>query len=144
MDSLLFLEAVIVDRLKCASTGFKHIGGMPNLEEVQSKVAQFTPACWVSWDGDTVVGTSGGGRQSKIKQRWLLFVAVRNVADNAKGAAARCEAGTLLMQVYKALQGFEVGGVAPLVRASAPAPVYAAGLLIAPIAFETEFITSSC
>lgn len=144
MDNLLALEALIVNKLKQDLNGFNQISGMPDLETIKSNVLQFTPACWISWDGDKVESTSAGGMDSKINQRWLVFIVVRNVSELIKGAASRNEAGLLMMQVYRALQGWQPQGYTELVRATAPAPVYSAGLLIAPLAFETTFITTAC
>jgi len=71
-----------------------------------------------------------------VLQRWLIVIAVQNVADVRQGSAARREAGPLMSQTLLAVKGWQppIVGMRPLVRAPAsPGPAFEAGYGYFPI-----------
>ena len=77
----------------------------------------------------------------RLKHTWYAVVAVRNVATQRTGAAARAEAGPLLTLVINALAGASVPGAASLLAPVTPPKAgYAVGYQYIPTAFTVETI----
>jgi hypothetical protein len=99
------------------------------------------PAAFVVADGYRVLETTGHGRVSRIASRWLVVVAVRNVAAVADGAAARQDSADLVAGCMSALMGWQPrAGLQRMQLVDPPAPVYESGLLLYPLAFEVAAV----
>lgn len=73
--------------------------------------------------------------------RWLVVLAVKNVAQAADGKAAREAAQPLVAAVLKKLMGWRPDQAhMPLRFIDAPRPDYQSGLLWLPLVFETPQI----
>jgi len=116
----LFLAPLIEARLK------DQIADMPVdvCETVEQVLAsdQRSQVLMVMWAGDRFVeseaGRAGGGASQVLYQRWLVILALNNVA-RAKDAR-NSKAGPLLSAVHKALAGWIPEGAArPIRRANA-------------------------
>lgn len=88
--------------------------------------------------GDTVLGNAAGGKSVKLKQRWMVLLALNNVA---RGLDARqMKAGPVLSRVHTALAGWTPLGCAhPFMRANAPLrPDHTQNKALYPLGFEIE------
>lgn len=102
---------------------------------------QPTPAVHVIYDGYRPVQTRADGRVSKIAQRWLTVVSVRNARGRGHGANAREDAIELISQITPELMGYQPSKeIAPLVLSSAPPPGGSDGFLYVPLAWSIETV----
>jgi hypothetical protein len=132
LTDYLAAEGLIVERLRAQVPGVspRNVLTAADLAGVQAR-AQHTPALHVIYDGDEPAGPAGQdefGATQMAQQRWLVVVAVRSAADTVGGVGARQAAGPLLVDAINALAGHRLGpDHGPLVRASAPRPLFDAG-----------------
>lgn len=132
----LRIEALLRARIEASVAGLKAVLGAADLAGV-SEAAQITPAVHVLYDGDEVVTRGGDSVAVAVNQRWLVVVAVRNVRNQATGDAARAEAGELIWEVLRAVQGWQpAADLGPLARVNGPAPAYISGFAYFPLAFN--------
>lgn len=111
-------------------------GTMVEMQAVEER-SQRTPALYVIYDGLRPTRATAGGRVQELTLRWLVVVAVRNVA-NTEGTQAQEEAGALLARLIPALQAFRPDADhTPLTLADTPDPVYREGFAYIPTAWET-------
>lgn len=137
---MLDLEPLIRDRLAASVPELAGVHGAVALgaDDVAGKRL---PAAFVVADGYRVLETTGFGRVSRIASRWLVVVAVRNVAAVADGSAARAAGADLVAACMAALMGWQPrAGLQRMQLVDPPAPVYEAGLLLYPIAFEVAAV----
>lgn len=140
----LELEGLLLARLK-ATVSVQHILSAADLEGV-AEAQQFTPAIHVLYFGDILPGGDGAeaGRGScqVVGQRWATIVAVRNVRDTDKGAAARAEAGPILQKVLRYLSGWDPGPRwGNFRRIPAPGVLFRDGFAYFPILWKSEVVT---
>lgn len=141
----LSAEPLIVDRLRLqvAAVPDPNVMTAADLSGVEQR-AQHTPALHIIYDGDEPAGESGqseAGDAQVIWQRWLVVVAVRNVRDTTGGAGARAMAGPLLVSVIQALAGWRPSvDHSPMIRSSAPRPVFDAGFAYYPQLYRTAIV----
>lgn len=136
------LETAIVALLKTAVAGLtpavQVLAGadLAGLKEA----AQHTPALHVVMDGFTPQGEADP-RLLRLTHRFYVVAAVRNVATQKSGHAARRDAGPLLARAMAALLGEKLPGTTrPLVALRAPAGEYRAGFFYLPSAWQAETV----
>lgn len=144
-DNFLEAEEHIVARLKDALSALRpgvHVLTAAELAGL-AEGTQPTPAVHVLWNGFQVLETSHDGTAARLDHTWLVAAAVRNVRDVKSGAAARAEAGKLVMRAGRALMGFRppANVCGPLRLVSGPGAGYSkAGFLYLPLAFKVESV----
>jgi hypothetical protein len=137
---MLDIEPLIRDRLAASVPGLAGVHSAVSLgsEDVAGKRL---PAAFVVADGYRVIETTGFGRVSRVASRWLVVVAVRNVAAVVDGAAARADVADLVAACMAALMGWQPRpGLQRMQLIDPPAPVYDVGLLLYPVAFEVAAV----
>jgi len=137
----LTAEPLIIDRLKVTMPTLRGVFGMADLASVQLS-QQINPAAFVVYDGDVVGVAAGQGAVQMVSERWLVVVSVMNVRDIRGGTSARVEAGVLIGEVIAALAGWQPSPAhRPMTRIAAPKPIFNAGFLSIPLAFDVKFIS---
>lgn len=141
VNDFMALEPHIVDLVQKAIAGIKpavHVLTASDLADVKEQ-AQRTPAVHVIYGGYAVAEDLR--TTWRLRHKWYVVAAVRNVANQRSGKAARSGAGTLAAQVARALVGEKLPGAASaLSLVSPPAAKYAGGFQYIPSAFEVETI----
>lgn len=141
----LELEPLIKARLAEKVSGV-HVLSAADLEGV-AVAAQKAPALHVLYDMEDIPEGEGdrssNGATQIVFQRWLVVVAVRNVADTTAGTAARTQAGPLLWSVIAHMSGWKPGDRwSPFRRARAPfKPGFAEGFYFVPTLWRTKVVT---
>ena len=140
-NNFLAMELCLVELLKAAVDGLSpavNVLTAADLGDV-AESAQRTPAVHLIYGGYSVAEDL---RTSwRLEHTWYAVVAVRNVATQRTGAAARSEAGPLLTRVINALAGASVPGAASLLALVTPPKAgYAAGFQYVPTAFTVDTI----
>lgn len=134
---MLSLEPLLRERLESLGL-FKGIWGLADLG---GEKARPTPCAYVVFDGARVDQTNYGGAEAKIVARWLVAIAVKNVARAADGAPAREDARALADATLDALMGWRPDAAhQPLILAELPRPEFAAGQIYLPLVFTTTQI----
>lgn len=140
-NNWLGLELHLVELVQQAVQGMKpavHVLTSADLADVKEG-AQKTPAVHLIYGGYRVVEDLGTAW--KLAHKWYAVAAVRNVATQRSGQAARQTAGPLVSTVVGALIGANVpGATRPLTLVSPPPATYRAGHQYIPSAFEAETI----
>lgn len=92
----------------------------------------------VMYAGEAILSAAANGKSTKLKQRWLVTLALNNVAKAAD--ARQVKGGPVLSQVHAALAGWTPAGCAhPLLRANAPLrPDHTQNKALYPLGFEIE------
>ena len=135
MDDYLAVEPLIVARLndQLNNVTIKSTWGMPKIQET----FDLPPAVLVFLEEDRpgLVNLLEDGASQKVEQIWLCLVLVADAAN---------EAGPLISQIIKALNGWQPPGetFSPLKRMkSSFAPDYSpSGVYYFPVAFSTSFV----
>jgi len=136
MDDYLFLQPLLIERVKACVPGLAHIGSASSLSEAQDNTAA-SPTCWIIYLGEDI--TDGARAKHPVKQHWA---AVLTLAYPKQG-----EAGPLLGKLINALTGWipENAGqkepaCSPLERTSTRLPVvFENDWLICPLLFTARF-----
>lgn len=141
----LYLEPLIIERVRESVPGLADVAGIPDLASVD-EARQVTPAVYVVYLGDDV----GGGAQHQgsrgaiqtVTQNWAVVLSVHYADATGSGEGARKEAGPLLGALLQALSGWlPDGATAPMKRAPQQAPVaYANGYFYYPLVFQASFV----
>ena len=143
LTDYLAAEPLIVARLRDQVAGVPHVLTAADLAGVEAR-AQHTPALHVIYDGDEPAGEAGQSDAGDVQitwQRWLVVLAVRSARDTLGGAGARALAGPLLVAVIQALAGWRPSADhSPMLRASAPRPVFDAGFAYYPQLYRTAVV----
>lgn len=142
MDNFLSAEALLVAHIK-ASLGdmVRFVGTMADMQTLEEQ-SQRTPAVYVVFDGYTPGQVTPENRAVQLKQRWLVIVTVRNVSSAHTGAAAREDAGEVLMHLFPALQAYKPSAQHSRFELAAPPPaVYREGFAYIPTAWETSIVS---
>lgn len=109
---------------------------------VLNEGAAIGPLAFVMYDGDEVIEGEGRARQGasqRVRQRWLVVVAIRNATQHRQGAAHE-DAGPLLSQTIQSLAGWITAPYrAPLVRLTAPRVSYGNNFALYPLMFAGDF-----
>ena len=141
VNDFMALEPHIVALVQKAVEGMKpavHVLTAADLADVKEQ-AQKTPAVHVIYGGYVVAEDLRTAW--RLTHKWYAVAAVRNVAKQKSGQAARSDAGTLGALVTRALAGEGLPGAAStLTLVTPPAARYAAGFQYIPSAFEVETI----
>lgn len=146
VEDWLAAEELIVTRLKTEMPELKTVTTAAEIAAVE-KMRQLAPAAIVIYDGDDVrqgpQAKPNRGQNEIVSQRWLVIIAVQNVADQRGGSGARRVAGPLISRAKRTLAGFDLGlpGVRPLQSASAPGPAFESGYGYFPLLFTAEVFT---
>lgn len=135
------LEDRIVELLQAAVAGLSpkvHVLTAADLDGVKEN-AQLTPALHVISGGFRPV--ESGRLAVRLAHTWYVVAAVRNVATQRSGAAARREAGPLLARAIGALLSERLpGSDKPMELAAGPRGEHRAGFYYLPSAWTVETI----
>lgn len=113
----------------------KGVYGLPELNP--DAMGKLAPCAYLIFDGYAVEETSGDRRQSRVRSRWLVVLAVKHAGRAGDGAPARAAANPLVRAVLGKLMGWRGEGMLrPLELAPAPRPEFHAGTLFFPVAFS--------
>lgn len=141
----LFLEPLLVERVRAEVPGLALVGGVPDLASVADR-QQLSPAVYLIYLGDDLAtghaAQGGQGRVQTVTQLWAAVLALYCADPSGEGSGARREAGPLLGRLLKALTGWAPRvDVAPLTRRQGPAEVaYADGYFYYPLVFQASFV----
>lgn len=141
----LFLEPLLVERVRAEVPGLAKVGGVPDLATVAGQ-QQLSPAVYLIYLGDDLSdgppAQGGRGQVQTVTQLWAAVLALYCADSNGEGVTARREAGPLLGQLLKALTGWiPRADVAPLTRRQGPAEAaYADGYFYYPLVFQASFV----
>jgi hypothetical protein len=140
-NNFMALELHLVALVKAAVAGISpavHVLTAAELEDVKES-AQKTPAVHVIYGGYTVAEDLRTAW--RLEHTWYAVVAVRSAATQRTGAAARADAGPLVVRVIDALAGANVpGATEPLKLTTPPKAGYPKGIQYIPSAFIAETI----
>jgi len=130
----LALGELLIKRLE-EITEFADVLSSEQLSQVTEE-NQSTPAAHVVYLGDVVDATKQGGVVSKVKQRWMVAIAVQTFDGND----TQQEAGELMGKVFEKLQGWKPAlEFTNLHRESAGTPpLYKNGYGYFPLLFTTH------
>ncbi len=141
VNDFMALEPHIVALVKKAVAGMKpavQVLTAADLTDVKES-AQHTPAIHVIYGGYVVAEDLR--TTWRLRHKWYVVAAVRNVAKQRSGETARAAAGALGAAVTRALAGEPLPGAAQTMRLVTPPPArYAAGFQYIPSAFEVETV----
>lgn len=116
--------------------------GMAEMAAIE-KSGKPTPCAFVVFDGYAVVETSHQNRAARIETRWLVVLAVKSAARPAEGDAARAALSPIANAVIHKLMGWcPAVQYKPLALDAAPAPIFAAGSLLFPLAFTSIHVVT--
>lgn len=136
------LEEHIVALIKAAVAGMTpavHVLTAAELADVK-EAGQRVPAIHVISDGFDPQ-PEPDPRLLRLVHRWYVVAAVRNVAAQRTGAAARRAAGPLLARAMSALLAERLPGAArPMQAVRAPRGTYSAGYFYLPSAWTVETV----
>lgn len=134
------VEQALVKRLQDVLPGDVHVLTASDLADIDEG-RQPTPAVHVIYDGYRPGQGRPDGKATKIAQRWLTVVAVRNARGRGNGANAREDAIQLTSKIAPKLMGYQPGkDIAPLFLSAAPPPGGSDGFLYVPLAWSTETV----
>lgn len=132
---MLFVEPLIIARL----------AGIPGMAASVHSLADFSkealagrrlPALFVGTQGYRIADARSSGAV-RVACRHLVAVATRHVGDVRGGSGAKAAADDLAVAVMARLHRWQpTPDVGPLLPIDPPAPEYATGVLIYPLAFE--------
>lgn len=130
---MLELEPQIIARL----AGLPGLRGVHALAALTDEKTKPTPCAYVAYDGASVAENNSDGSAARLTVRWLVVLAVKNVA-HASGAAARDDAAPLVSALLGRLMGWQPASASrPLKLVDLPQPDYRNGTLLLPLVFET-------
>lgn len=132
------IEQQIRDRLASIDGVPGGVGAVAELS-MQAVAGRRWPALFVGSMGLRVVDTKSPGAVV-VASRWMVVVGVRQVGDVVGGSDARMAAEDLAWAVLATLYRWAPAGAGPLMPVDPPAPEYAAGTLLLPLAFECDHI----
>lgn len=137
---MLSAEPLIRDRLKSVP-GVLAVHGMVDPRTVVNMPTKF-PALFVVHDGFEIDQIMGQTQAAKVSPRWLVIVAVKNVADIRDGHPARDDSTDIATHVIATLMGWQPSpAYQPLQPINPPLkPIYNDGLLLYPLAFKAPQI----
>ncbi len=123
MDNFFNAENLLVNRLQQALSTIpaNNIRAAINLEwAVTNPLSPSISIIFYDDEPDTAAGGSARRGQSQLShQFWLILLSVKNVAN--AGTAAQQDAGLLIVQLLKALQGYSLSKEhLPLMRQKCP------------------------
>jgi hypothetical protein len=131
---MLSLEPLLRERLERSGL-FKGVWGLADLNAEKTKP---TPCVYVIYDGARVIESPAPYDKARVAVRWLVVLAVKDVARAADGNAARAAAQPLLAAIFNLLLGWRPDRAHMELRLTdCPRPEYQSGLLWLPAVFET-------
>lgn len=136
------LEDAIVALLKAAVADMRPAVSVLAAADLAgvAESAQRTPALHVIGQGFRPA-PEADPRVLRLTHTWYVVAAVRNVAAQRSGHAARRDAGPLLARAMEALLGEKLPGTTrALMAAPAPAGAYAGGFFYLPSAWTAETV----
>jgi len=137
MDDYLFLQPLLIERVKACVPGLAHIGSAANLAEAQDNTAA-SPSVWIIYLGEDI--SDAARAKHPVKQHWAALL---TLAYPKQG-----QAGPLLGQLINALTGWIPAAAgqppetacSPLERTSTRLPVvFENDWLICPLLFTARF-----
>lgn len=130
----LALEPLLVEKIKALNL-FNDVLSSEQLSKITEE-NQSTPSAHIAYLGDVIQDTKEGGLASKVKQRWMVVIAVQTF----DGTETLSEAGELMGAVLQQLQGWVPSKCfTPLHReSSGTAPLYRNGYGYFPLLFTTN------
>ena len=140
--NMLALEGLIKTQLETVVTELDVVSSW--LDTNAESITQFSPAAYVLYGGYSIASDNPKGRigfSTLIDQKWIIALVVRNAEGVLEGDKVKTDAGSLLIKIYKALNGIRLGEF-PALKLINPgqSPKYYPGVGIFPIGFECRFI----
>lgn len=140
IENWFALEPLLVERIKSRVPTDVLVAGIQD-ESGVSEATLGNAAILIMYHGDRPGDSAGHGAASIDYQQWLIWVAVKNATQGDGGAAKRASAGRLIVQVKRALSGWEPNDdFDALKKIPAPRPGYTAAFGYFPLAYETYLI----
>ena len=137
----LSLEAPLLACLRSALAGLTpavKVLSAADLAQVSEGTAP-SPAVHLIYAGYTPLEDQGTA--VLLQHKWIVAVAVRNVAALASGQAARADTGPLLARVVRAVLTASIEGARGRVQLlTPPPPRYGAGWRMEPVAFGLQTV----
>ena len=131
---MLSLEPLLRARL-ATEPALLGVYGLAELGAIKSRPA---PCAYVVYDGARVVETPEPYDKARLAVRWLVVLAIKDVAGAADGQAARAAAQPIAAAVMQLLMGWRPDQAhQPLKLVECPRPDFQGGLLWLPLVFET-------
>lgn len=132
--------AQIIERLRTEVRALR--GVLPAEDLAALSETTIGPIAFVIYDGDEVFDGAGRAQQGasqRVRQRWLVVIAVRH-AGQTRQAATHEAAGPLLSSVIGALAGWPCAPFSkPLIRVTAPRVNYGPNFALYPLMFAGDF-----
>lgn len=143
----LFMEPLLVERVKARVTGLKAVLAASDLAKMAAQ-AQISPAAHVIYVGEeTGNGTGDQGTMGKaqlVTQLWAVVIAVYHADATDTGSGNRRIAGPLIAELMRALSGWTPEhNVKALTRGHPVQAHYANGYGYYPFVFRAQFVFNS-
>lgn len=141
----LFLEPLLVERIRAEVPGLASVSGVPDLATLNEQ-SQLSPSVYVIYLGDQIgtgADAQGGTRNIQmVVQNWAVVLTVYYADGVGDGEGARRLAGPLLGRLLKALTGWAPAlDVGALARSHQGAQVsYSNGYFYFPLVFTARFV----
>lgn len=137
---MLSLEPYLRARL----AGIPGINGVYGLTDPGGEKVKPAPCCYVAYNDYDVLETGGDGTAARVSVRWVVIVAVKNVARGADGQPAREDANAIVKEVLRRLMGWQAAPeYSPLKLVPAAGAEYLGGTQFVPLGFDVEQVIHS-
>ena len=138
---MLGIETALRDRLATLS----EVRGVYGLPDVRADISgKPLPGVFVIFNGYKVRESAQRGKAARVACRWSVLVVVKSSAQIRDGQSTRGDAEPVVAAVLGCLMGWQAAPeYTALELIDAPAPRYDAGLLVLPLAFETEYVVKA-
>jgi hypothetical protein len=113
---------------------------MLDSDSLDALTSGLLPAAFVGYDGDQPGDVTEDGRMQVVGQRWLVVLVVANARNADTGRGVARAAGPLLLDLVRALTGWQPEGFSELIRQVPPRPGYRAGVGFYPLTFFTAAV----
>lgn len=135
---MLEIEPLIRQRLADIPGLIGGVHGIADLTmDIQTAAGKRLPAVFIGCDGYRVVDDTSPGAV-RVAVRWIVIVALRQVADVVGGTDARSAVSDIATGVMARLHRWQPSAMyQPMTPVQPPHPEYAGGLLLFPMAFES-------
>jgi hypothetical protein len=105
--SWLEAEDLILARLAEFKLDGVEIRSMDEIKSIED-LSQYSSTIYVGYGGFTPFDSSGKGQLQKIRQKWVVVTAVRDVSDILSGKNPRSVASPIMDSVTTALLGYKL------------------------------------
>jgi len=133
MDDYLFLQPLLIERVKSQVPCLAHIGSAASLAEAQDKTTA-SPSVWIIYLGEDV--TDGARAKHPVKQHWAVLLTLACPKQGRVGPLINALTGWIPAAAGQSAEK----ACSPLERTSTRLPVvFENDWLIAPLLFTARF-----